>query len=100
MLTDTIIRTTQPGDKPIHLSDSRGLYLEVSPRGGKWWRLKYRFRGKENRISLGVFPEIGINVARARCDVARRGRPRTAPHNRRQRHERQRQRHERGRRLD
>jgi integrase len=72
MLTDTVIRNTQPGDKPIRLFDGRGLYLEVSPKGGRWWRLKYRFRGRENRISLGVFPEIGVKVARARRDAARR----------------------------
>jgi Arm DNA-binding domain len=46
-LTDTAIRNARPGEKPIRLFDGGGLYLEVSPAGGKWWRLKYRFNGKE-----------------------------------------------------
>jgi integrase len=59
-LTDTAIRAAQPGPKPIKLSDSGGLYLEVSPSGGKWWRLKYRFQGKEKRLSLGVYPAVPL----------------------------------------
>jgi integrase len=52
--------------------DGRGLYLEVSPRGGKWWRIKYRFEGKDRRISLGVYPEVTLKEARRRCDESRR----------------------------
>ena len=52
--------------------DGGGLYLEVSPAGGKWWRLKYRFAGKEKRISLGVFPDVSLKDARDRKDEARR----------------------------
>jgi Arm DNA-binding domain len=51
--------------------DRDGLYLEVSPRGGKWWRLKYRFAGKEKRVSLGVYPEVNLKKARARTIEAR-----------------------------
>ena len=51
-LTDTAIRNAKPGEKPVKLFDERGLYLEISPTGGKWWRLKYRFDGKEKRLSL------------------------------------------------
>jgi Arm DNA-binding domain len=51
-LTDTSIRNAKPSEKSIRLYDSHGLYLEVSPAGGKWFRLKYRFDGKENRMSL------------------------------------------------
>jgi hypothetical protein len=51
--------------------DTGGLYLEVSPTGGKWWRLKYRFAGKEKRISLGVFPSVPLQEARDRRDSAR-----------------------------
>jgi hypothetical protein len=54
-LTNTAIRNAKPGNKPIRLFDERGLYLEVSPTGGKWWRLKFRFEGKEKRLSLGVY---------------------------------------------
>ncbi|HNM82768.1 MAG TPA: Arm DNA-binding domain-containing protein [Rhodocyclaceae bacterium] len=52
-LTDTAIRTAKPAEKTQKLFDGGGLYLEVAPAGGKWWRLKYRFGGKEKRISLG-----------------------------------------------
>ena len=54
-LTATLIRNTKPRDKTFKLYDGRGLYLEVSHNGGKWWRLKYRFNGKEKRLSLGVW---------------------------------------------
>lgn len=51
-LTDVTIKNAKPGEKPIRLFDGGGLYLEIAPAGGKWWRLKYRFGGKERRISL------------------------------------------------
>ena len=54
-LTDTAVRNAKPRPKTARMSDGRGLYLEISPKGGKWWRLKYRFDGKERRISLGVY---------------------------------------------
>jgi hypothetical protein len=47
-LTDTAISSAKPADKTVKLFDANGLYLEVSPSGGKWWRLKYRLAGKEN----------------------------------------------------
>ena len=59
-LTDATIRSAKPGEKPIRLFDSGGLYLEVAPSGGKWWRLKYRFDGKEKRLSLGVYPDVPL----------------------------------------
>ena len=52
--------------------DGGGLYLEISPSGGKWWRLKYRFAGKEKRISLGIYPEVSLKEARGRRDEQRR----------------------------
>ena len=57
-LTDTAIRTAKPGPKPVRLFDGGGLYVEISPAGGKLWRLKYRFGGKEKRLALGAYPEI------------------------------------------
>ena len=48
-LTDTIIRNAKPSNKTRRMFDGGGLYLEVSPKGGKWWRLKFRFDGKEKR---------------------------------------------------
>lgn len=71
-LTDAAIRTAKPSQKAVKLSDEKGLYLEVAPSGGKWWRLKYRFGGKEKRISLGVYPDVGLKLARERRDEARR----------------------------
>ncbi|HXQ31146.1 MAG TPA: integrase arm-type DNA-binding domain-containing protein [Steroidobacteraceae bacterium] len=59
-LTDTSIRTIKPRKKPIRLFDSGGLYLEIAPTGGKWWRFKYRFAGKEKRLSLGVYPVVPL----------------------------------------
>lgn len=71
-LTDVTIRNAKAGDKTAKLFDERGLYLEISPNGGKWWRLKYRFEGKEKRLSLGVYPDVGLKEARERRDEARK----------------------------
>ena len=71
-LTDIAIRRAQPGNKSRKIFDGRGLYLEVAPRGGKWWRFKYRFGGKEKRLSLGVYPDVSLKEARSRCEDARR----------------------------
>jgi hypothetical protein len=71
-LTDTAIRKAKPAAKPVKLFDERGLYLEVSPTGGKWWRLKYRFEGKENRLSLGVYSDVSLKAARDRRDETRK----------------------------
>ena len=71
-LTNTAIRNAKPGNKPIRLFDERGLYLEISPTGGKWWRLKFRFEGKEKRLSLGVYPDVPLKDARDRRDIARK----------------------------
>lgn len=71
-LTNTTIRNVKSGRKSAKLFDERGLYLEVSPSGSKWWRLKYRFEGKEKRLSLGVYPDVMLKDARDRRDVARK----------------------------
>lgn len=70
-LTDAAARNAKPGAKAVRLFDAKGLYLEISPSGGKWWRLKYRVAGKEKRLSLGVYPEIKLGAARAKRDAAR-----------------------------
>ncbi|MDD5308663.1 MAG: integrase arm-type DNA-binding domain-containing protein [Deltaproteobacteria bacterium] len=70
-LTDATARNAKPADKPIRLFDGGGLYLEVAPSGGKWWRLKYRFGGKEKRFAIGVYPEVRLKEARGRRDKAR-----------------------------
>jgi integrase len=71
-LTDVKIRNAAPGEKPMKLFDGQGLYLEVAPSGGKWWRMKYRFGGKEKRISLGVYPARTLAAARNRRDEVRK----------------------------
>jgi integrase len=71
-LTDKEIKNAKPSKKRIRLFDERALYLEVSPAGGKWWRLKYRYDGKEKRLSLGVYPDVGLKAARERRDAARK----------------------------
>ena len=63
-LTDAIILSAEPRNKPYRLFDGLGLYIEVAPSGTKAWRLKYRFQGKEKRLSLGVYTEVSIEVAR------------------------------------
>jgi integrase len=71
-LTDTAIRNVKPTDKTQKLFDGRGLYLEVTPKGGRYWRLKYRIGGKEKRISLGVYPEVTLKEARLRREDEKR----------------------------
>jgi len=71
-LTDVMIRNAKPAAKSFKLYDMGGLYLEISPSGGKWWRLKYRFNGKEKRISLGVYPDVSLSNARERRADARK----------------------------
>jgi integrase len=71
-LTDTAVRKAKPSEKAIKLFDDRGLYLLISPSGGKWWRLKYRFDGKERKIALGVYPDVSLKDARERRDEARK----------------------------
>ncbi|SPA46775.1 tyrosine-type recombinase/integrase [Cupriavidus taiwanensis] len=70
-LTDTAARNAAPREKPYRLADGSGMYLEISPAGGKYWRLKYRFAGKEKRLALGVYPEVTLAEARKRRERAR-----------------------------
>ncbi len=71
-LTEFQIRAAKPGDKPIKLYDRGGLFMVVSPAGGRWWRFKYHFDRVEKQLSLGVYPEITLKRARERRDEARR----------------------------
>lgn len=72
MLTESTIRAARPKDRPYKLSDGRGLHLVVDPRGGRYWRLRYRYRGKEQMLSLGVFPDVPLKLARERREETRR----------------------------
>ena len=71
-LTDATIKNVKPGQKAVKLFDGGGLYLEVAPSGGKWWRLRYRSQGKEKRISLGIYPQIGLKEARERREQTKK----------------------------
>ncbi len=64
MLTDKAIRGAKPREKPYRLADSQGLVLIVDPRGGRYWRYRYRIGGKQKQISLGVYPEVSLKNAR------------------------------------
>lgn len=70
-LTDTAIKAAKHGVKPIKLFDERGLFLLLQPSGSKLWRLKYRFGGKEKKLSLGIYPDVSLKLARKRRDEAR-----------------------------
>ncbi|MCL2626170.1 MAG: integrase arm-type DNA-binding domain-containing protein [Cystobacterineae bacterium] len=71
-LSDTAIRNAKPKSKPYKLYDSGGLFVIVTPVGGKWWRLKYRIEGKEKLLSLGTYPETSLKEAREKRDEARK----------------------------
>ena len=64
-LTDVAIRKARPSEKAVQLSDERGLHLEIASSGGKWWRWMFRFGGKEKRLSLGTYPDVGLKADRA-----------------------------------
>ena len=70
-LTDTTVRNAKPKEKPYKLGDSGGLFVIVRPNGAKWWRLKYRFAGKEKSLSVGTYPDVGLKAARRRRDECR-----------------------------
>ncbi len=70
-LSDTEIRKAKPTASRQRLFDGGGMYLEVTPAGGKLWRLKYRFDGKEKLLSLGTYPEISLKEARKRREEGR-----------------------------
>jgi integrase len=71
MLSDTQIRSAKPAERPVRLYDERGLYLEITRNGGRWWRFKYRYAGKEKLLSMGTYPDTGLKAARERRDRAR-----------------------------
>ncbi|HUW00236.1 MAG TPA: integrase arm-type DNA-binding domain-containing protein [Gallionella sp.] len=71
-LTALEVKNSKPADKPIKLFDGGGLYLLVQPNGAKYWRLKYRFAGKEKMLSIGVFPDVSLMDARERRKEARK----------------------------
>jgi hypothetical protein len=72
MLTDTGIRNAKTSDRPRKLTDEKGLHLLVTPAGGKFWRMQYRFGGKQKLLSFGAYPETGLAAAREQREEARK----------------------------
>ena len=67
-LTNLRVEKAKPKEKPYKLTDERGMYLLIHPKGGKWWRLDYRYQGKRKTLSLGTYPDVSIKVARKKRD--------------------------------
>jgi integrase len=70
-LTDTAVKQAKPKDKTYRLSDEKGMYLEVTPKGQKYWRMKYRIGKQEKRLSIGVYPAVSLKKARLIREQAR-----------------------------
>lgn len=70
-LTENRLRTLKPKDKSYKVADHRGLYIEVTPSGGKLWRFRYRIGNVEKKLAIGPYPEINLKQARNAADAAR-----------------------------
>jgi len=72
-LTDAKVKNAKPCPKEYRLSDGGGLYLLVVPKGGKYWRMKYRFGGKDMApLAFGVYPAVSLAKAREKREAARK----------------------------
>lgn len=71
-LTEVKIRSIKKSGKIERYHDSGGLYLELSAAGGKHWRWKYTFEGKEKRLSFGPWPAVSLKEAREKRDACRK----------------------------
>ncbi|HEX4050646.1 MAG TPA: integrase arm-type DNA-binding domain-containing protein [Steroidobacteraceae bacterium] len=71
-LSDKTVINAKAQPKRYRLFDGNGLYLEVSATSGKYWRMKYRFNGKEKCLAFGVYPTVSLKMARGRCGDAHR----------------------------
>jgi hypothetical protein len=71
-LTDMAIKKAKPEAKHYKMTDGDGLYLFVKPTGSKYWRLAYRYAGKQKTLALGVYPTVSLADARSRRDDARK----------------------------
>ncbi len=70
-LTAATVKNAKPQDKPQKLSDGKGLFLLVNPNGAKYWRMSYRYGGKQKTLALGVYPDITLANARQKCEEAK-----------------------------
>jgi integrase len=71
-LTDIKCKSFTPREKSYKITDEKNLYLEIMPSGSKYWRFKFKFAGKENRLAFGVYPEVSLKEAREKRDIARK----------------------------
>ena len=71
-LTEQIIETFATPTRPTRLKDGGGLFMIVNPNGSKWWRFDYRFGGKRNTLSMGVYQGTGLSAAREGTDKAKK----------------------------
>lgn len=76
-LTDTAVRHAKKREKPYKMGDALGLFLLVQPSGGKLWRFKYRFDGREKKLGLGNYPStstfLSIGLHHHRCSAQNMG---------------------------
>ena len=70
-ITSTDVEKADSRDKTYKLTVGRGLYVQIEPSGAKYWRFKYRFLGREKRLSLGIFPETSLQQAIQAANEAR-----------------------------
>ena len=70
-LSNAKIVKIKPKERAYKESDEKGLYLYITPSGGKLWRMKYRFGGKEKVLSFGKYPEVTLKQARDKRDEAK-----------------------------
>jgi len=71
-LTELEVKKAKVTDKPQKLADSGGLFLLVHPNGGKYWRIAYRFAGKQKTLAVGIYPDVSLADARDRREQARK----------------------------
>src|SRR3546814_12795733 len=71
-LSSLALSKAKPREKPYKLADGHGLYLLITPQGGRYWRMNYRFGGKAKTMAMGEFPLITLAEAREKRDAARR----------------------------
>jgi hypothetical protein len=72
LLTETKIKNTKPKERMYRLADGDGLFFQVSPKGGKYWRFRYLYLGKEKMLALGTYPEVSLANARDKRNAARK----------------------------
>jgi hypothetical protein len=71
-LTDTWLRAARGAEKPYKKSDSGGLFIQMLPDGKRYWRLAYRFTGKQKTLALGAYPLVSLKEARDALDAAKK----------------------------